>query len=246
MTNPLERKIDDYLQGSVNEGGRNQELFKAAALFKDLGNSENEANNILGMKASRDGLSNSEIRNTIRSAFDRPIDPQISEFRHHENEHSPGKFIGWDDDIGGMKTPPKRQVEAYKADIPPPSSDWEQSDFKRFLDSAFDSGEIVNVVPEVRELKGKLIPAGRGINATFEQLQTATSKQIVQHDQGAWIRINPTDGQGIADKNVTSFRHALVESDTLELGKQLAIYRELQLPVSGIIHSGGKSLHAWV
>ena len=59
-------------------------------------------------------------------------------------------------------------------------------------------------------------------------------------------RINPMDGEGVKDANVTAFRHVLVESDTLPMEEQLSIYRELQLPVSGLIHSGGKSIHAWV
>lgn len=63
---------------------------------------------------------------------------------------------------------------------------------------------------------------------------------------GAWIRFNPLDGQGIKNTNVTEYRYALVESDNVDLAKQNAIIRELELPVAALVYSGGKSLHAIV
>jgi len=63
---------------------------------------------------------------------------------------------------------------------------------------------------------------------------------------GAWIRFNPLDGKDASDKHVTDFRFALVESDTLPIGKQNAILRALELPIAALVHSGGKSLHAIV
>lgn len=63
---------------------------------------------------------------------------------------------------------------------------------------------------------------------------------------GAWIRFNPLDGKGCKNENVTDFRYALVESDDMELEKQNAIIRELELPVACLVHSGKKSLHAIV
>ena len=65
-------------------------------------------------------------------------------------------------------------------------------------------------------------------------------------EAGAWIRFNPLDGKGVKNENVTDFRYALVESDTLPVEKQNAIIRELELPVAALVHSGGKSLHAIV
>lgn len=63
---------------------------------------------------------------------------------------------------------------------------------------------------------------------------------------GAWIRFNPLDGNGCKNDNVTEYRYALVESDTISVGRQNAIIRELELPVACLVHSGGKSLHAIV
>lgn len=63
---------------------------------------------------------------------------------------------------------------------------------------------------------------------------------------GAWIRFNPLDGAGVKNENVTRFRYALVESDTLSVAEQDILYRKLELPVAALVHSGGKSLHAIV
>lgn len=63
---------------------------------------------------------------------------------------------------------------------------------------------------------------------------------------GSWIRFNPLDGKGCKNENVTEFRYALVESDNMDIDKQNAIIRELELPVACLVHSGKKSLHAIV
>lgn len=65
-------------------------------------------------------------------------------------------------------------------------------------------------------------------------------------EAGAWIRFNPLDGQGVKNANVTEFRFALVESDTLPLDEQQRIYAELELPIAALVYSGGKSIHAIV
>lgn len=63
---------------------------------------------------------------------------------------------------------------------------------------------------------------------------------------GAWIRFNPVDGMGVKNENVTRFRYALVESDTLPVAEQDVLFRKLELPIAALVHSGGKSLHAIV
>lgn len=63
---------------------------------------------------------------------------------------------------------------------------------------------------------------------------------------GAWIRFNPVDGEGVKNENVTAFRYALVESDSMPISDQDAMYRKLELPIAMLVHSGGKSLHAIV
>ena len=54
------------------------------------------------------------------------------------------------------------------------------------------------------------------------------------------------DGKGVKNENVAQFRYALVESDNMDLEKQNAIVRELQLPIATLVYSGSKSIHAIV
>lgn len=65
-------------------------------------------------------------------------------------------------------------------------------------------------------------------------------------EAGAWIRINPVDGTGVHNCNITKFNYTLIESDTLSIAEQDRIYRALNLPIAAMVHSGGKSLHAIV
>lgn len=65
-------------------------------------------------------------------------------------------------------------------------------------------------------------------------------------EAGAWIRFNPLDGKGCKNSNVTDFKYALVESDSMPIAEQNTVLRELELPIACLVHSGGKSLHAIV
>ena len=58
--------------------------------------------------------------------------------------------------------------------------------------------------------------------------------------------MNPLDGRGIADTNITAFRYALLESDALPMELQLALFARLPLPIAAVLSSGGRSYHAWV
>lgn len=116
----------------------------------------------------------------------------------------------------------------------------------------YQPGEQINLVTEFAATKDgqgrvKASPRGRGktternaLVARFEQGGTDSS------DAGAWIRMNPIDGKGIADANVTAFRFALLESDTLPVDLQLSLFARLPLPIAAILSSGGRSFHAWV
>lgn len=68
----------------------------------------------------------------------------------------------------------------------------------------------------------------------------------VTGDDGCYIRINPLDGHGDGNSNVTRFANALIESDEDDIETQYAIYRKLELPIRFLVHSGHHSLHAIV
>lgn len=126
-----------------------------------------------------------------------------------------------------------------------------------YLQTLFEPGETVGFVTRSwKNEKGKYLPKDKGIytktaGQLIEELARAgedIGSVVGDYDRngGAWIRFNPLDGNGVTNENVTEFRYALVESDDMELERQNAIIRELELPVAVLVHSGGKSLHAIV
>lgn len=128
-----------------------------------------------------------------------------------------------------------------------------------YLETLFEASENVGYVTETWEKndngKTKYFPTKGYCDRTAGELIELLNKckgdiGSVLGDYntkaGAWIRFNPLDGKGVKNENVTDFRYALVESDTMALEEQNAVIRELELPVAILVYSGGKSLHAIV
>ena len=151
--------IDDYIHTPIFEGGRNQALFKAAAACKDEGYTQADTEQALTQKAQGDGLNAREITQCIQSAFARPV----SELPRLEGGQI-GQNLSWDEDLNGLIHAPKRKIEVYKAEIPPPGSNWLE-DYKRLIESAFLENEKINIVKNVYEREGKFIPGGKGENS---------------------------------------------------------------------------------
>ena len=110
--------------------------------------------------------------------------------------------------------------------------------------------------PWKREGEEKWLPS-KGSCKTVEEMLESLDKNTQEgfeeavgtlnnEKSGAWIRINPFDGNGAKDENVTDYRYALIESDSKPIDEQVAIYRKLELPCACIVHSGSKSAHAIV
>lgn len=138
----------------------------------------------------------------------------------------------------------------------PSDAEWQPDrEIITYLQTLYESTENVAYVTDVYADDDRLSPK-RGVwDRTAGQLIEAVRKcggdlgQVFGDPNpmaGAWIRFNPVDGQGIKNENITTFRFALVESDKLELGKQEAIMRQLELPIAALVYSGGKSVHAIV
>lgn len=128
-----------------------------------------------------------------------------------------------------------------------------------YLETLFESGDNVGYVTEAWENsnnnKRKFLPTKGVCDRTAgELIQLLNSCQgdigsvIGDYNPaaGAWIRFNPLDGKGVKNENVTDFRYALVESDSMQIEQQNSVMRELELPIAVLVYSGGKSIHAIV
>lgn len=169
-----------------------------------------------------------------------------------------GHELDWDDTIladSDRVVVDKNWIEGQEVREP---KHWDPAgQLIRYLETLFESGENVGYVTKSwKNEKGKYVPQDKGNwDRTAGQLIEALAKcggdigsVIGDYDPegGAWIRFNPLDGKGVRNENVSDFRYALVESDGMEIDKQNAIFRELELPIAALVHSGRKSLHAIV
>lgn len=168
----------------------------------------------------------------------------------------PGAALDWDSEIGASedgKVVDQDWLEAKEVLEP---GNWNPAEqLITYLETLFEAGENVGYVTESWEKEGRYLPSKGSWSRTAGQLIQELSKcggdlgavlGDYKEAAGAWIRFNPLDGKGCKNENVTDFRYALVESDEMEVGRQNAIIRELELPVAALVHSGGKSLHAIV
>ena len=85
----------------------------------------------------------------------------------------------------------------------------------------------------------------RGWCRTAKYWQADISKNGVPTGaNGAWIKQNPMTIYGIGNNEVTSFRHCLLEADSISLEDQIKLVKtKFPYPVVSVVHSGGKSIH---
>lgn len=178
-----------------------------------------------------------------------------SDYRTSDEAHE----LDWDSTIDrDYKIVDKNWIESKEIKEP---ANWSPvQEIITYIDTLFESTDKVGYVTETYPIEtdsGEIIykPTKGAYDRTAGQLIQELQKTgndigavfgDFKEEAGAWIRFNPLDGNGVKNDNVTDFRYALVESDNMELGKQYALYKELELPIATLVHSGKKSLHAIV
>ncbi len=139
-----------------------------------------------------------------------------------------------------------------------PGDEWNpKEDLINYFSALFKPDEYVGLVLHSKQKPdGKYMPIPNGnekrtAGALIEELKRYTRIDVAigaltNEAAGGWVYINPLDGQGRKNSNVTDYRFALVESDDMPLGKQLALIKHMELPCAAVVYSGGKSVHAIV
>lgn len=165
--------------------------------------------------------------------------------------------LDWNDEISGnddYRIVDKNWIEGMEIQEP---TFWNPvQELTRYLETLFDVSENVGYVTSTWQNEdGKHLPTKGNFDRTAGELIQALSESNgdlgavfgdYNPEAGAWIRFNPLDGKGVKNDNVTEYKYALVESDTMDLEKQNAIVRELELPIAALVFSGKKSIHAIV
>lgn len=168
-----------------------------------------------------------------------------------------GTEIGWDEEIDAQRDDLCIVNHNWleRTELPEPAEWHPARQLSLYLETLFDSSDLVGYVTEVWEKDGRYMPKKGCWDRTAGQLIEELSRcgddigAVVgdyNPDAGAWIRFNPLDGNGVRNENVTRLDYALVESDEIPLEDQYAIYQALELPIAALVTSGGKSLHAIV
>lgn len=169
------------------------------------------------------------------------------------------KTYGWDDLI---TTDEEKTAGWHREDtiltVPPVPAGYNPiKDVTDYLSAIFEPEEKVCVVVTAsQDDDGKWRPYGGSASRSCKQLLDTLKKKTedpltdtfgtTNQDSGVWVCFNPMDGTGRRNNNVTSYRYALVESDTQDIDTQYAILQDLKIPIRMLVHSGGKSLHAIV
>lgn len=173
--------------------------------------------------------------------------------RRKEDDHE----LDWNDEITGNDdyvVIDKNWIEGMEIREP---INWNPvRELTTYLETLFEASESVGyVVSTWQNDEGKFLPTKGNWDRTAGELIQALNQSDgdigavlgdYNTEAGAWIRFNPLDGKGVKNENVTEYKYALVESDTMDLEKQNAILRELELPIAALVYSGKKSIHAIV
>lgn len=171
-----------------------------------------------------------------RSKIERPP----SEPSHAANENSIKRIRKF---LNGFSC---HEIDLWEVSAWRPLEDW-RLDSLLFLAGMYFASEQINIVTEFSGNSGKANPKGYGQTLTRDEwMRKIRDTGTPQSQAGAWIRMNPTDGRGITDENITACRFALIEFDRIPFSLQLSLTARLPLPINAILTSGGKSVHAWV
>ncbi|WP_445671194.1 AAA family ATPase [Paenibacillus sp. FSL K6-2524] len=220
---------DDWSKG---DGGR----YHPGECFKKWTTFEGSGSPVTGATITQMAKDNGWMP---RSMYDRDD--------HHE--------LGWDDEIAGeYVVVDKNWIEGKEIHEPTLWNPVQQ--LTTYLSTLFEASEQVGYVTDTwQNDEGKYLPTKGAWDRTageliqlLNQCNGDIGSVLGDYDPaaGAWIRFNPLDGKGVKNENVSEFRYALVESDTMDIEKQNAIMRELELPIAVMVYSGGKSIHAIV
>ncbi|UDQ99259.1 AAA family ATPase [Lentisphaerota bacterium WC36G] len=141
-------------------------------------------------------------------------------------------------------------------DLPKPWINDSRLEIISFIEALFENDEKVCYCTEMyfNEHQKRWLPGnGHSDRTAGELIRSLQAAQdiadvigTINTEAGAFVRINAMDGKGSKDANVTNYRYALIECDDIEIDKQFAMYKQLELPIATLVHSGNKSLHALV
>lgn len=236
--------IDNYLNTELHDH-RKSNLFNAACEANRFGIPESEAIKMLAGKASHiDGLDPETAETKIQEAY-----------KQYPAEH--GTKSG-NSNISVKETLSGKLIELDLAPVPVPQpKGTKQEQLKKYLEAVFKPNDYIRIDndPTKGEDSSKYGPR-EGILCKYEEYMDDLDKNhgkgiFINNEstaRGGFVMINPMNGfiKAMKANDVLDHRHVLVECDCLPLEIQMAALRALKLPISALVYSGSRSLHAIV
>lgn len=243
------------MPGAVSGAGGHDQTFAAACKLVEFGLSPDEAWPLLleFNQRCQPQWSERELRHKLEDAFRRANPrPEFSRLAPRFAVTPPAKVkidpaTAVENFLKGFRCSACDLIAASTCKIPPLICG---GHFHRqgayVIDQLFEPGELVNIVTNCIVENGKARPGDAGETLERNEWEGRLLEPVPAQQGGVWLRMNPLDGKGVADANVTAFRFALVEIDCVPVELQLPLLAKLPLPIAAILTSGGRSLHGWV
>lgn len=269
----LPLSVEGYLRSGATEGGRNHALFGAAAQLRDVDMPHDEAIHLLLPRALADGLSSAEAHSSIASAYrGAKREAPVGKFRDDSDRQSRNyqvpdlqakatyRIAKRDKDRNERNNSSAISGSAWNRATTVPLPERMEEGFEELLRAAFEEGEGVCVGGTFTNDEGEVMPDA-GVVLTREQwIDRVRQKggdfsRMHTAKKGHFIRVNPmriAKDSKHTNADVSSFRHVLVEFDTDPSGNTIRKDRQFGailasgLPVTAVLDSGNKSVHAWV
>ncbi len=249
--NPMNPKTAEKLASPAPEGGRHNEALGVAMDL--IANGHPKIAVIQTIKQTY-GLPDREIEDLVEGAVRRNPTPTVRHSRSDytpivsEKKKTPIEQADWW--LSGREMTEGEFIGLSQLAIPEKLSD----QTRLVLEMLYDGPDNLNIVCKHFEREnGKAQPHGGGkILSRDAWIDYIAKKGVPQSKAGAWLRPNPCASNGtgqdgaVKDSDIESHRFLVLESDVLPLEKQMSLFARLKLPISVVLSSGGKSVHAWV
>ena len=157
----------------------------------------------------------------------------------------PTNHLNWNDIV--CASDDDNEINTFSAMSP-------NAQLTEYIHALFRENEYICYSNHAIMREGKYGPNGgtsRAVSELLEKLSKYPNDITLaigdyNKDAGAWICINPTNGLGRRAENIVVYRHALVESDNLPVHEQISTLKKLRVPITALVSSGNKSVHAIV
>lgn len=261
----LPKRTLEYLAHGAPEGQRNEELLQASAQFRDAGYSQSEAESQLLPRALRDGLTEREALQTIRSAFSKsprtPITTSSGSSTTARRELTPEERARIEAAKAKMRLVAKAQVAREQilvahnvgaADYAEASPDYlfgsDTRDDWRLLLRLFAPDDVVWIGESPKE------SAGQDADAARKEYCATRFRRASD-----WLKESSCPGlftcpstfksgsHSRCNDNAVHRRFLVVESDTLDRDQVCAVFHWIEqfTKLRAIVDTAGRSLHGW-